>query len=362
MQYAEIPIADAARRCGIVFNDRTLKRREVEAQCPFCGDKPRKYHLGLNTERNVYKCFLCGASGNSVSLYARLKNLSYRDAADDLLGGSNVYKMPEPPTPKAAPEREPRPLDERHAVYSAMLRHLTLDARHRENLRDRGLSDERIERNVYRSLPESPRARQFLAGMLSDFYGLDGIPGFWKNDEGRWDIAGKPGLLIPYRDKDGLIQGVQIRLDDAADTERRYRWLASTRYRMGTKSGAHIHVTGSLSAGTAYITEGGLKGDVASFHDGDALFVCVAGVNAILGLRETLASLAARDFIIAMDMDKLINRQVRAALQNMSKELSALKGARVHIANWDAGYKGIDDYYFARKKAGRQAPLRLEAA
>lgn len=50
--YRTIPILDAARRCGLVLNDRTLEWEEVEASCPFCGDHgPGKYHLFLNTRR-----------------------------------------------------------------------------------------------------------------------------------------------------------------------------------------------------------------------------------------------------------------------------------------------------------------------
>ena len=79
--YRELPILDAARRCGLVLNNRTLEWEEVEASCPFCGDNgPGKYHLSLNTRKNVYRCNLCNASGNSVSLYARMEGVSNRQA------------------------------------------------------------------------------------------------------------------------------------------------------------------------------------------------------------------------------------------------------------------------------------------
>ena len=75
MVYEKIPILETARRCGLVLDSRTLRRLEVEASCPFCGDHgPGKYHLGLNTDKDLYRCNLCGAHGNSVSLYARIKS------------------------------------------------------------------------------------------------------------------------------------------------------------------------------------------------------------------------------------------------------------------------------------------------
>ena len=65
--YDKIPIVDTARRCGLVLDSRTLRRKEVEASCPFCGDHGRgKYHLSLNTDTDQYRCNLCGAHGNSV--------------------------------------------------------------------------------------------------------------------------------------------------------------------------------------------------------------------------------------------------------------------------------------------------------
>lgn len=49
--YARIPILEAARRCGLALDHRTLRREEVEASCPFCGDHGRgKYHLSLNPD------------------------------------------------------------------------------------------------------------------------------------------------------------------------------------------------------------------------------------------------------------------------------------------------------------------------
>ncbi len=79
--YDKIPIVETARRCGLVLDSRTLRRKEVEASCPFCGDHgPGKYHLSLNTDTDQYRCNLCGAHGNSVSLYARIKGICNKEA------------------------------------------------------------------------------------------------------------------------------------------------------------------------------------------------------------------------------------------------------------------------------------------
>ena len=138
-QYEKIPIVDAARRCGIALDSRTLRHREVEATCPFCHDHgPGKYHLSLNTATDQYRCHLCGTRGNSVTLYAQLMGVTNREAYQALKQEGKVYPMPrQEASPKDA-ERQPLPLERRHEAYAAMLDHLTLLDQHRENLLERG--------------------------------------------------------------------------------------------------------------------------------------------------------------------------------------------------------------------------------
>ena len=92
--YDKIPIVDTARRCGLVLDSRTLRRKEVEASCPFCGDHgPGKYHLSLNTDTDQYRCNLCGAHGNSVSLYARIKGICNKEAYPDVVSVKQMCIM-----------------------------------------------------------------------------------------------------------------------------------------------------------------------------------------------------------------------------------------------------------------------------
>ena len=350
--YNRIPIVDAARRCGLVLNDRTLGRTEVEASCPFCGDHgPGKYHLSLNTDKDVYRCNLCGEHGNSVTLYARTKRVTNREAYEDLTGGSNAYAWPTQPEPKYK-ERQPVELAERDAVYAEMLSYLTLTDRHRANLRERGLSDERIEGNGYKSMPEHEADRRLLARLVRTNHDLLGIPGFYTR-YGEWTLAGPNGFLIPVRDKDGLIQGLKIRLDSETSPNRKYRWLSSRDKHLqnGTRSYSWIHVTGDRTRKRAYITEGPLKGDVASYLAGDALFVCTGGVNAIAGLRDTIEALGVHEVVEAMDMDQMTNPHVRDAILTMRKEILKIPNIKYSKYSWNPAYKGVDDYFLSRVAA-----------
>lgn len=53
-----------------------------------------------------------------------------------------------------APVLEAKPDEELDKVYRAVLNELTLKPEHRENLKKRGLSDEMIDKCLYRSMPE----------------------------------------------------------------------------------------------------------------------------------------------------------------------------------------------------------------
>ena len=329
MGYEKIPIVETARRCGLVLDSRTLRRLEVEASCPFCGDHgPGKYHLSLNTNTDQYRCNLCGAHGNSVSLYARIKGMSNKEAYLELSREAKAYPFPQQPIPQKT-ERQPLSLEQRHAAYSDMLEHLTLLGKHRENLLERGLSMERIQENQYRSMPETDRSRRLLVSLLRvhghELLGLPGVRTYY----GEWTLSGPNGFLIPVRNKDGLIQGLKIRLDNA-DANRKYRWFSSRNLPDGTRSYSWIHVTGNTASKRAYLTEGPLKGDVASFLGNDAMFVCIGGVNAIHGLKDALIDLGVREVVEAMDMDQMTNENVRKAVLAMRREVQTIPGIKYY--------------------------------
>ena len=78
------------------------------------------------------------------------------------------------------------------------------------------LDDERIEENGYKSMPSTEDSRRLLAKLVGMNRELLGIPGFYTRDDA-WTLAGPDGFLIPVRDKEGLIQGLKIRLDDESN-------------------------------------------------------------------------------------------------------------------------------------------------
>ena len=304
--FVEIPILEAAARCGIrIINSG---KAEITVNCPFCDD--RKKHLRLNTAKNVYHCHRCNESGNAITLYAKLSGSDNKTAFYELTAGKIIRPTVIQKKASDTIYSVPLPLAERHAVYTELLNNLHLSAKHRSNLLNRGLDNNIIERNQYRTVPDRAAANN-IAKNLSVQYRLAGVPGFYTKNKA-WGIMLNKGLFIPVRSVDGLIQGLQVRLDDTQ--HRKYRWFSSNHKPNGTQAHSWIHVTKS-GGSDVFITEGALKADVAAHLTGDC-FIGLAGVNSVNGLVSLLSSMGVTKVYEALDMDKSTNSNVAAAASN----------------------------------------------
>lgn len=286
-----------------------------DCDCPFCGGRGK---LNVNLEKNVYRCNRCGQAGGEIGLYASVQNLNLNTACNQIkeyLGKNEqapayqIYKKEV--KSKAEVVNAKRASDQTlHHTYSAMLSMLTLSETHKKKLLERGFSEEKIEKNGYKSTPvfgfRSLTERLIKAGCT-----VEGVPGFYQETDGAWSIRFKKscaGFLIPVRNIDGYIVGMQIRLDRPFD-QTKYIWLSSVSDNMGTGSGSPIHFVGNPEDETVFITEGPLKGDLSHFLSGRT-FACVPGVNQYANLPELIQQLKKRGVKLiyeTYDMDKLLN-------------------------------------------------------
>jgi len=252
-----------------------------------------------------------------------------------------IPRKPEPPA-RASLER-------RDAVYRAMLARLRLTDRHDAGLRERGLSEIAIERNAYASLPVLSRIPDLCADLARD-HNLANVPGFYRDEEGRWMMAVySPGFFIPVRDTQGRIQGCQIRKDYGSS---RYIWFSSSEDKdgkldAGASSGTPIHFARpwrAVETGEAIITEGPLKADVTA----EFLDECVVGVPGVsaFGIHfgaELKARLPNLSLVsVAYDSEWRDKSEVSAPLGRLFDSLGNV-GLRVDRLDWD-GAKGVDDF------------------
>ena len=293
-------------------------RREARTNCPFCGDK--KGHLYGNAQKGVFFCFRCGARGR-------------------LSGGAVAPSRAPAPAREQAPD--PGRLDR---VYRALLGVLGLEDRHREHLLSpaRGMTPEQVEAGMYRTLPEGRRAE--IGEAVASMVDPSGVPGFWRA-AGKWRVAGPAGLVIPVRDAQGRVLGIQVRRDASGEGPR-YVWLSSSGRPEGTPARVFCHVARPPggSSPRVWVTEGPLKADIAAGMLGEPV-VAVPGVTTwrSAGLFRALEELGSRQVVVAFDADAEVNPHVEQATRDLGAALRE-RGYEVYRAFWRFSQgKGLDD-------------------
>ena len=348
MSDIELNMQSAVQLLGL---DCDYTRSNEYVECPVCYETHGKKKLNINFQKNVFRCAKCGINGGVLDLIQIFTGKNRKDAAhmikerlrissDDHI----VYAKKE--VIKEAPIADE---EQRNLVYKRLLKELTLSQKHRQDLHRRGLSDEQINRLGYKSAPVYPKTLQITQLILEEGIAISGVPGFCRTKDGRkWWISNESsGIIIPVTNIDGKIQGLKIRLDDAKDGK--FRWLSSRGRCEGAGAENWIHISGAATK-TAIITEGPMKGDIASLITGLCV-ISVAGVSSLDKLSEILEIMKKRGLqtiLICFDMDFFQNPHVQTGLQNLCKIVSEV-GLNFKIMMWDALYKGIDDYLQSKR-------------
>ena len=358
----EIHITDIIPLIGIP--DPPNGRPVYNISCPCCDDNPRKKHLNINLNKDVFCCPRCHFSGGVFDLYSHYSGVDRKHAREVLMEklglkdsgpsyeGSNQKQERRTITRPILQEIE-LPLtdiDARHETYAALLGKLSLASDHRENLLSRGLTDEQIRTFGYKTMPVvgfSALAKQLQA----EGYYLGGVPGFYHTKEGAWTfVQERRGILIPARDQDGKIQGLQIRLDKIK--KGKFRWISSIGKQDGCKAEGWTHMIGNPKP-TVLLTEGPLKADVIHYITGQTV-IAVPGVNSLKHLKETLEYLQSQGTTKVMtcfDMDYLKNPHVRDGYYNLANILAEV-GIEYGTYLWDPQFKGLDGYVWHCRKQG----------
>ncbi|MEP7342595.1 MAG: DUF3854 domain-containing protein [Acidobacteriota bacterium] len=226
-----------------------------------------------------------------------------------------------------------------------------------KGLLTRGLAEHQI--HSYGALPTQSRQRDLLAGQtlevvkaqFPEITSLRGVPGFWRDSDG-WHLWTRrdfqyPRLLIPCRDRQGLIQACQMRCFGLYKHRMRYCWLSSNDLPDGTSSGNPLHFTfrpEEMSRdATIVIVEGLLKADVLAALRPQTCAVATAGVASN---HEMLIKITrGRCVLIAFDQDYYTNEAVCLRLAALlSCRIKAEKTLKTtQIAAWPRDAKGIDD-------------------
>ena len=308
----QIRMTDVVSLLGL--HQPPANRISCYVRCPCC-DGERDKHLNINFKKEVFRCAKCGVSGGIFDLYALFTGIDrdrvWRELAERLrLGGQARVRQKSFQQPVETPIAD---ISSRHRTYSALLSMLGLANAHRENLHNRGLSDRDLAQLGYKSMPLANNS-ELVRRVLETGADPHGVPGFFRTKAGWWSfVHQRSGILIPVKDTQGLIQGLQLRLDN---TENR-------------KKADVIHALSGLTV------------------------LAVPGVNALQRLEETLTVLrgqGVREIKTAFDMDYITNCYVQSAYEKLMALLGRM-GFRYGTYVWDPRYKGLDDFIWAKLKA-----------
>lgn len=342
-------IYDVAEKLGLEIKHQHPKSADYD--CPFCGGKAK---LNLNIELNVYRCNKCGINGGMLDLFCKCTNSYSKSDAYKFLAGTfdNSYSIKRheyrQEIVNAVQETQKANAEIVDRCYFALLEELTLEQKHRQNLLNRGLSNQFIDFFHFRSVPESGYDN-LISKLLKKDCNPIGVPGFYVNDNGEIKMNLYPclkGIFIPVYNSKLQIQGLQIRLDNPRN-KNKYMWFSSSEKNGGCSSGSPVQVCGDIYGSKAvYVTEGPLKCQIAHFLSGKP-FIAVAGVNQQKGLEKIFDSLRingkCKMIIDAFDMDDNTNPNVKKGHNDLML-LARRYGFEPYRITWDRSYKGIDDF------------------
>ncbi len=261
-------IYDVANKIGLVL--KRQHNKSADYNCPFCDGIGK---LNLNVEYNAYRCNKCGAYGGMLDLFCKCTNVPDRKTAYRYLAvnGSDDFSIQKreqrQATVSSIKEVPKADIDRLDFCYRALLDELELDTPHKWNLLERGLSEEAIQENLYKSVPVDTY-NILVDKLLEKDCDLIGVPGFFTdiNGEIRVNIHNHMcGFFVPVFNEKRQIQGMQIRLD-TMDTKRKYVWFSSAERINGCSSKSPVQISGDVFGSNAvYVTEGALKGQIAHF-------------------------------------------------------------------------------------------------
>ena len=199
----DLPIEEVAERLGLqVVRHKCL--------CPFHDDHHAS--LSFNLRRNTFRCWSCGASGDTIALTERVLNIGFKEAIESLsltLPKGRGLVTPNAMSLTADSHSQLPPLGEGRGGAS-------LDLEYLSSLVARPVLTEEARRFLYDERRYNPKVVEWL-GVSS----ISVPTPCWRYGRPFYDA---PSLLFPYRDINGRVQNVQSRLLVRSEGKPRFRF------------------------------------------------------------------------------------------------------------------------------------------
>lgn len=362
-------VYDILTLCGVHPTGTPTRKGELDVECP-CGRKSSKgkiIRFGVNIQYGTFKCFGecsdCVNKGGMLDLYNLLKGRdssdrkgAYKEVIESI--GAAGYKRQTSPSCKQLPQATMVDVDKLDSIYRFILSELKLNKEHYDSLIKRGLTDECIEKGMFKSIPSNWNS--IIKKMLSKNLSLIGVPGFYCEKGVVKSTARNSGFFIPYFTHNKKIAGLQIRFDVSKGKGTRYLWFSSAGYKDGCSAsnvasfGIPDYMDLPSNRRTVFVTEGALKSYVANtLDDCRHPFIAIAGVNCINQWESVCKYLEENDirFVVdAFDSDRESNAQVERAIQKLYK-IANEHGIIMRRLDWGTQEKGVDDFLLSYRKS-----------
>ena len=208
----------------------------IYIKCPFCNSE--KADMKLNTENNTYVCKNCEEAGSSISLFAKCKELTNKQAYIYLL----KMKADLDTKNSITISNVKKDIDELDEIYNKFLGMLSLNTRHLKKLIELEFSIDEIKKIGFKTIPTNENEKIIICSKLLECgYTLDGIPGFYQNSKFQWTFSSHKGFFIPIINN-MKIAGLRIHLDGEYNTHTTDIWFSSNGKYNGTKMSNDIMI------------------------------------------------------------------------------------------------------------------------
>lgn len=288
--------------------ERGAQRHDRSLQCLICGGhsglQPGRgiRCAGFSLDRVVYCTREEFAGRLPLSVATNPPSFMHRRTGECGCGTSHGTEVTRPRKTSASVVRVSHsiPVERRDRVYRLLLEILDgLRPEAHEDLLRRGLTEEQIEHGLFRSIPVNMGARKEFLRSLRERCGdllLRGVPGLWdKNDRPFFWYASKlenDGYVVPFLNEQGRVTGIQLKVLGG-------KYLTAR----GSTFGDMYHVAGPRGSGDLFVTEGGLKAEVAACLGGVWCFG-VPGQGLSDEHLAAIQRLAPRRVIVALDEEE----------------------------------------------------------
>ncbi len=373
-------IRDVLRLEGISYQSG---RKEVRVKCPVCGGNTFARNLTINLETEHFNCFAgCGFKGRgATNFYAYLHEISSKEAYENIMNGLGISK--DKPTHemktrvyepiKEEPQAKEASDEIKDNTYSHLFSILQLSERHKQDLLERGFTEEEIHLCGYVSYPQAVEN-----GITKELFSIPkklqaqqcellGVSGFYRTkNKNVWTMQNnRGGIMIPYRDFYNRITGIQIRKNaedivrdpETGKMEGKYFSFSSAGYKDGCKSTVQAHYACDfeldketklqhplIKNGMIAITEGALKAEL-SFRISNIPFIGIPGVTSFVPVLQKniplLKSIGVNTIAIAYDMDRVTNINVTEALHKAKLYIKS-QGMKVLEPTWSKEMVNFD--------------------